>query len=65
MFRLIDDTINGYLALRPSRVAVRLDWGEHRLGVIDPGGLDRGAPDAGRGVRQLACPMTSPRRCAR
>jgi len=34
VFRLIDDTINGYLALRPSRVAVRLDWGEHRLGVM-------------------------------
>lgn len=34
VFRLIDDTINGYLALRPSRVAVRLDWAEHRLGVM-------------------------------
>lgn len=34
VFRLIDDTINGYLALRPSRVAVRLDWTEHRLGVM-------------------------------
>ncbi len=26
LFRLIDDTINGYLALRPSRVAVRMEW---------------------------------------
>ncbi len=34
VFRLIDDAINGYLALRPSRIAVRLDWGEHRLGVM-------------------------------
>ncbi|MBX3028718.1 MAG: hypothetical protein KF809_01030 [Chloroflexi bacterium] len=33
LFRLVDDTINGYLALRPSRVAVRLDWSERRLGV--------------------------------
>ena len=34
VFRLIDDTINGYLSLRPSRLAVRLDWGERRLGVM-------------------------------
>ena len=34
VFRLIDDTINGYLSLRPSRIAVRLDWGERRLGVM-------------------------------
>ncbi len=33
LFRLVDDTINGYLSLRPSRVAVRLDWAERRLGV--------------------------------
>lgn len=31
LFRLIDDTINGYLVLRPSRVAVRLDWAPQRL----------------------------------
>jgi hypothetical protein len=29
----VDDTINGYLTLRPSRIAVRLDWAERRLGV--------------------------------
>jgi two-component system sensor histidine kinase DegS len=34
VFRLIDDTINGYLSMRPSRVAVRLEWGERRLGVM-------------------------------
>ncbi len=31
LFRLIDDTINGYLALRPSRVAVRMEWGAQDL----------------------------------
>jgi len=31
LFRLIDDTINGYLAVRPSRVAVRLEWGSQHL----------------------------------
>jgi hypothetical protein len=33
LFRLIDDTINGYLALRPSRVAVRMEWGPQQLSV--------------------------------
>jgi two-component system sensor histidine kinase DegS len=33
LFRLIDDTINGYLALRPSRVAVRMEWGPQQLTV--------------------------------
>jgi len=33
LFRLIDDTINGYLALRPSRVAVRMEWDPQRLVV--------------------------------
>ncbi len=33
LFRLIDDTINGYLAVRPSRVAVRLEWGPQQLTV--------------------------------
>jgi len=31
LFRLIDDTINGYLALHPSRVAVRMDWSPQHL----------------------------------
>ena len=34
LFRLFDDTINGFLALRPSRVAVRLDWSDARLTVV-------------------------------
>lgn len=31
LFRLIDDTINGYLAVHPSRVAVRMEWGPQEL----------------------------------
>ena len=65
VFRLIDDTINGYLALRPSRVAVRLDWGEHRLGVIDPGGLGSRSPGRPPPRRAAGSPTTCPRRCAR
>ncbi len=34
LFRLVDDTINGYLALHPSRVAVRLDWSAATLTAV-------------------------------
>ena len=31
VYRSVDEAINGFLALRPPSVLVRLDWGEHEL----------------------------------
>jgi two-component system sensor histidine kinase DegS len=58
LFRLIDDLIAGYLALRPARITVRLDWSERDLSAVvrghwqaDGGDAPRSAP-AGRGGSQ-------------
>ena len=34
LFRILDDAIAGYVALRPIRVTARLDWGDHELSAI-------------------------------
>ena len=59
LFRLIDDTINGYLALRPSRVAVRLEWSD--------AAADRGRPGrlAARSARAGGAAAAARRRGAR
>ena len=67
LFRLIDDTINGYLALRPSRVAVRLEWGPQQLTRGGPGRL-AARPAGGTRRRRRRWPIratTCRPRCAR
>ena len=34
LFRVLDDAIAGYVALKPARVSARLDWGEQELSGI-------------------------------
>jgi two-component system, NarL family, sensor histidine kinase DegS len=34
LFRILDDVISGYLALRPARVTVRLDWSPRELSAM-------------------------------
>ncbi len=47
LFRIIDDALAGYLAARPERVAVRLDWGDDLEAELSAGrsAIEVPAPD--------------------
>lgn len=51
VFRLIDDTINGYLAVRPTRIAVRMDWSPQHLIVAVRAAWLRDPQSAGAAIR--------------
>lgn len=35
LFRMLDEALVAYLAAKPDRVALRLDWGEHLVAIIE------------------------------
>lgn len=48
LFRILDDVISGYLALRPARVTVRLDWSARELSAMVRGHWASASPASRR-----------------
>lgn len=57
LFRILDDVISGYLALRPARLTVRLDWSQHELSATVRGHWASTGPSPKRRTEPLSKDM--------